>query len=425
MNYKIIILLTLTFLVNIAPAQNSYIKGVVVDKKTNNKLPYAVISYNNDKYGGYCNEQGVFDMQINNNVDTLKFSYVGYKVLKVASKKLLSHNSKIYLEPYNIELAEAVVKPHDVHKIMKKAVSNYWKHIVKKPYLSKVYFNETTKDSTGYLMFTDGLSYLLSSGYKYRLGLYCLFTYNMRFSDRKEQWIKTTNKYQNKYYYSPQVISNLFTFRYVERVALSKNFLSKSYWAKAQYNIDSLYSKNNSNMAIVSFKSPGHITGKFFINLDINEIVGIDAYCSIQSYAFNKWLPHQLLQFRYIYSNKMLYLNSMNTKYTFKGYTYSSKLNIIEQGFVSKNTAKRINNLIWGKIGGEKVIYNKQEWVHHNYISNKVWKTLNHDLGSKIKLEKQFENNVGKVYENVLHNYDLIKRVLDKLNSINIKQKQK
>jgi len=107
--------LTLIFilLVNFSYSQNSIIKGIILDKNTNDSLPYVSIGILNKGIGTVSKSNGSFSLDTKNiqETDTVKFSFLGYKPLIFnikTLKKILNNNPNLKMEE-NIENLDEVI----------------------------------------------------------------------------------------------------------------------------------------------------------------------------------------------------------------------------------------------------------------------------------------------------------------------------
>lgn len=106
---------------------NMVIRGTIIDKNTNEVLPYANIVILQKYKGTVSNEKGGFSFDLSpfSLEDTISFQYIGYK-----SQKMLVHQATsemtIYLEEDMINLSEAFVygNPPNPKDIIKKVVEN-------------------------------------------------------------------------------------------------------------------------------------------------------------------------------------------------------------------------------------------------------------------------------------------------------------
>ncbi len=123
--------LTFTFLllIIISPliifGQSKAIKGKVVDSKNGHPLAFVNIQINEGRYGGTSDIDGVFELQSNELIKSLKFSYVGYEPKEInieGSQK----NLKVELKRLAVELMEVLVYPEEnpAHRIINNVIEH-------------------------------------------------------------------------------------------------------------------------------------------------------------------------------------------------------------------------------------------------------------------------------------------------------------
>jgi len=119
-------------IVFLAIGQNpSTIKGIILDEKTQEPLPYTNILVLQKYQGTISNESGSFSLDITDlsPSDTISFQYIGYKTKKTLLSDL-DGNMTIYLAENLINLSEAFVygNPPNPKDIIKKVAGNVEKN---------------------------------------------------------------------------------------------------------------------------------------------------------------------------------------------------------------------------------------------------------------------------------------------------------
>jgi hypothetical protein len=100
-------------LIQISFAQTS-IKGTVIDKKTNEPIPFSSVGIIGKTMGTVSNENGYFELVLKeiNETDSLKISAIGYQSKSYTVKQTKNFTAeKIYLNESAILLNEVVIKP--------------------------------------------------------------------------------------------------------------------------------------------------------------------------------------------------------------------------------------------------------------------------------------------------------------------------
>lgn len=124
---SIIILIFSLFGSSIFAQNTAVIKGLILDSKSKEPMPYTNVIILNRAFGSICNEKGIFSLDISemDQNDTLSIQFVGYKPLKF----ILAHVNSFgtyYLEEKITNLAEAFVygNPPSPKKIIEQFIEN-------------------------------------------------------------------------------------------------------------------------------------------------------------------------------------------------------------------------------------------------------------------------------------------------------------
>ncbi len=109
------LLLSFLLAVGYSFGQDLSLKGKIMDAQTNEPLPYATIELHSLRTGTIANNSGDFELSVNSmnqSIDTLEFSYLGYdkRAFSVADFLRLE-NKTISLKSSNVSLGEVVVLP--------------------------------------------------------------------------------------------------------------------------------------------------------------------------------------------------------------------------------------------------------------------------------------------------------------------------
>jgi len=82
--------------------------GVIIDKNTNRKVPFANVYLSNKAVGTYSNNQGVFSLEATPE-DTIIISVIGYEKRSIPVQELENLNREIYITPKHYNLDEITV----------------------------------------------------------------------------------------------------------------------------------------------------------------------------------------------------------------------------------------------------------------------------------------------------------------------------
>lgn len=105
--------------------QDYFLKGNVIDSHTKEPLAFVNITLNNIYKTYQTDIDGVFNIPISSEIDSLKLSYVGYET---ATYKITNqyHDIKIELKRNTINLSEVVIFPGEnpAHRIINNVIEN-------------------------------------------------------------------------------------------------------------------------------------------------------------------------------------------------------------------------------------------------------------------------------------------------------------
>ncbi len=114
MNNSVLKILLFTLLIVVQATvfgQITKVRGTVLDKSTNEPIPFANINFANTNIGCITDFDGNFSLETHKKVDSLVISYLGYKTVKEKIRQGSYQELKIFLEPDKITLDEVVVVP--------------------------------------------------------------------------------------------------------------------------------------------------------------------------------------------------------------------------------------------------------------------------------------------------------------------------
>ncbi len=106
-----------------------YITGIIVDKETDEPLPFATIGLKKSGKGTVSNSNGEFNLNITPDMqkDTLSVSYLGFTGREIPVKEALSGNIKIAMTKDFIPIPEILIKnqiPQDIIQKVRKAITD-------------------------------------------------------------------------------------------------------------------------------------------------------------------------------------------------------------------------------------------------------------------------------------------------------------
>lgn len=123
---KLFLLLSVFFLFSNSYSQVTRIRGKVIDKSTQEPVPFANVAFVKTTIGTTTDFDGNFFIETRYASDSLTASYVGYKAQKIKIKQRAYQEVLFELQNNNIALEEVVVKPGEnpAHPILRNIIEN-------------------------------------------------------------------------------------------------------------------------------------------------------------------------------------------------------------------------------------------------------------------------------------------------------------
>lgn len=164
--------LALTFLIvlpNLFANKPDYgsIKGVVIDKTTNQSLPFATIIIDNSNIATISNSEGVFSLKFPDNVkdNSLFISFIGYEKFETKLSNLDKENNKIYLSPISINLSEVPVFPSDARQLMSSVLQRQKINYEPEDKTYRAFYRESIRKNRRYVSLTEAVINANTPGY--------------------------------------------------------------------------------------------------------------------------------------------------------------------------------------------------------------------------------------------------------------------
>ena len=404
--YQILILLLpiLTF------AQKTIsISGQVLDKDSNNPIPFINIYLKHSKIGTTSSINGFFKLIIpeNSNNDSIYFAALSYSSKITLVKELKkSNNIKIFLKskPYKIEQVQVIGKKINPKKLLKKAKKKVTENYPQKPYIAECYYRMYVSSNEKIVKLKElSIDYLddikrseiltcqmahrvnatISKGNKKHLNYFnsiCMNNWNMK----KWIWMRGRNKYSMDtiYYLGNDIIyvvkvqpkGKIYTYISYSTIDIETGYETLS--------LDSIYEKDINKISY----------SKYYVNLTDLAVIKKESFFSqdTASYGGNG-----------LYSFKCKSRYSSLTFQKYMGKYYPKKLSEIRSGFVKMKKEKQtypidfnlkefyINTIVtdsleiekqraefkkgFSEFYSQKDIYSKKFWDNYKYIiSDKI-----------------------------------------------------
>jgi hypothetical protein len=150
------LLLLLCFVTFLTQAQTGIFQGKIIDKTTNESVPFANIIALQTTQGVISNEDGVFKFYIPLSVKTIEISSMGYQSQQFEVTTIDSTFQTIYLAVDEIALEEVIVTNKPINQILAGILDNSKMQLDKSIKL-ETYYREFVRVNNKYSKFADGL----------------------------------------------------------------------------------------------------------------------------------------------------------------------------------------------------------------------------------------------------------------------------
>ncbi|MFC2152990.1 carboxypeptidase-like regulatory domain-containing protein, partial [Bacteroidota bacterium] len=248
------------------------IKGGVYNKKSKEPLSFANISLLGKSIGSISNEQGKFNLKISvdNLMDTLVVSYIGYKNTYIPVNQLSFYTNEIFLEEDLFQIQEVVIRGDNATTILKESLEKIKENYYTDPYYITSFYREIVMNRTSLAAITEAVIEVYKSPY---WGLY---------SDQ----LKLVKSRKNDYYSEADTVSlklkgGLYASLYLDAIKNPSYFLIEEHFSDFTYSIAEIVSFDNSSAYVIGFKPRYYLDensfeGKIYINTDNLAIVAIE-----------------------------------------------------------------------------------------------------------------------------------------------------
>ena len=156
-------------------AQSQYLKGKVMDKISNEPLGGVSITIykKGSVAGSVSNKEGVFLVSLATEIDSLRFSMIGYEAVILSRTDLSSNGVIVPMNINPVELSEVVIKPMSALDIIRKAIQGSTALLPASNFENKFFYREIIKDSGNYFSVAEAIfrSQYFPSKKSYKLSL--------------------------------------------------------------------------------------------------------------------------------------------------------------------------------------------------------------------------------------------------------------
>ncbi|RAR47148.1 carboxypeptidase-like regulatory domain-containing protein [Flavobacterium lacus] len=137
-------------------AQSLIFEGKIVDKTTQESIPFANILVQNSTQGVISNEDGAFKFYIPKDAENIEISHIGYKTQVFLVKEIKAEPVTILLESDEMALEEVIVTNKPINQILAGVLLNS-KNQLDKSIKLETYYREFVQINNKYSKFADGM----------------------------------------------------------------------------------------------------------------------------------------------------------------------------------------------------------------------------------------------------------------------------
>jgi hypothetical protein len=274
---KKIYLLLLALIALSSNAQSLVFEGKILDKITQESIPFANIIVQNSTQGVISNEDGVFKFYVTKDAENIEVSHIGYKTQIFSVKEIKTEPITINLEADEMALEEVIVTNKPINQILAGILSNS-KNQLDKSIKLETYYREFVKINDKYSKFADGvIDFYIQPKKKEKVESKLVVNQSRAFQlagiDEIEKKGKADLSEMDSFFDIQKAANGFFTYEYIQTLSSEKaneNYEFELRSKKDQYGntLEVIYIKPKSNV------EKALLTGK--ITYDPNKKVVLD-----------------------------------------------------------------------------------------------------------------------------------------------------
>jgi len=141
MKKSLLLIVVICLTVSALFSQTRTIRGTIIDKVSSEPLSFASIAIKNTSNGTFSNDEGIFELKVKEANAVIQISYIGYKDYEFP----IEDDQEVYnifLEAYEVQLDEVVVRPHEAIYYIKKAIENHPNTITANAFETRSFYSE-------------------------------------------------------------------------------------------------------------------------------------------------------------------------------------------------------------------------------------------------------------------------------------------
>lgn len=207
-------------------AQSLVFEGKIVDKTTQESIPFTNIFVQNSTQGVISNEDGVFKFYIPKDAENIEVGHIGYKTQIFPVKEIKAEPITIQLETDEMALEEVIVTNKPINQILAGILSNS-KNQLDKSIKLETYYREFVKINNKYSKFADGLiDFYLQPKKKEKIESKLIVNQSRAFQlagvDEIEKKGKADLSEMDSFFDIQKAANGFFTYEYIDRLSSDK-----------------------------------------------------------------------------------------------------------------------------------------------------------------------------------------------------------
>lgn len=143
--------------------------GMLVDKDTNEPIPFGTVSVSNSSIGNITNQNGEFKLHLPDSMRTtssIRFSHIGYQPQSIETKLLAGQMARIALEPKIIPIQEVVIRVVNPLRLLRQLQEKRSLNYAQKPVYLTTFYREGIERKNRFVNLTEAIFKIYKAPYK-------------------------------------------------------------------------------------------------------------------------------------------------------------------------------------------------------------------------------------------------------------------
>ncbi|HRE78379.1 MAG TPA: carboxypeptidase-like regulatory domain-containing protein [Flavobacterium sp.] len=260
-------------------AQSLVFEGKIVDKTTQESIPFTNIFVQNSTQGVISNEDGIFKFYIPNGAKNIEVGHIGYKTQIFSVTEIKAEPITIQLETDEMALEEVIVTNKPINQILAGILSNS-KNQLDKSIKLETYYREFVKINDKYSKFSDGvIDFYIQPKKKEKIESKLVVNQSRAFQlagiDEIEKKGKADLSEMDSFFDIQKAANGFFTYEYIDRISSDK--ANESY----DFELRSKKDQNGNTLEVIYIKPKPNVakallTGKIIYDPIQKVVLDID-----------------------------------------------------------------------------------------------------------------------------------------------------